>query len=150
MTNTPMIALALAQAKAGKALPLYEHECERLAKELLALLAERDALAAKAPMERKLREYKGVTYRDGKFCIGLGRYSNAVSFVWFHRDAFGDEDVAHLIALRDDPYEPIETVEAVLRELANEGDYHRRDASVGAYATRLRAAVAAEMAQGEG
>ena len=140
MTEYPKIQKVLRDCEdhpASHYVFLLEADAKReLATELRALLAERNALqaqlAAKAP-GRKLREYKGVTYRDGKFCIGLGKYTDAVAFVWFHRDMFGDEDIAHLLALKSDPYEPVETVEEVLRELA-----------IANYATRLRAAVEAE------
>lgn len=121
-------------------------------KEVDALLAERDALAAKAPMERKLREYKGVTYRGGSWHYRDMSAFMASALISGYCDTFTDADHAAIYALREQPYEPIESVEDVLREMYNVlgaskivlPEFHEE------VVDRLRAAVAAEMAQGEG
>lgn len=109
--------------------------------ELRALLAERDALKAKVPTPvRKLREYKGVTYAGGRWWFKGLSYDKAARVIAIVC-SFTDADHAAIYALREQPYEPVETVEDVLREMC---DYSRRLENVPKYAARLRAAVAAE------
>ena len=116
--------------------------------ELRALLAERDALKAKAQPVRKLREYKGVTYdpMQGQYVNGgLWRFDGSdyetVALLIHQNDFdFTDADHAAIYALRDDPYKPVETVEDIVRDVVRCGTMDFIDS----YATRLRAAVAAE------
>lgn len=88
-----------------------------LATELRALLAERDALAAKLTPVRKLREIKGVTYSDDVWWL-RGVSFGSVSLLVNLRggEGFTDADHAAIYALREQPYEPVETVEEVFRE----------------------------------
>ncbi|MFN9086709.1 MAG: hypothetical protein ACK5W7_04190, partial [Gemmatimonadaceae bacterium] len=79
-----------------------------LATELRALLAERDALKAKAPPARKLREYKGVTFRDGKWWVrdsaihaeprGHVGHSSVANLLFFLHTSFTDADHAAIYA----------------------------------------------------
>ena len=86
-----------------------------LATELRALLAERDALAAKlTPPVRNLREVK----------IGLTRYRvsdgvlQAIGFngQWAKVGSILPQDAAAIADLYANPFEPVETVEEVFRE----------------------------------
>ena len=130
-----------------------------LATELRALLAEREKLADEnetlrnwlpTPPTRKLREYKGVTYEDGAFRVVLGgnkwAFQTVAALIAGFPNSFTDADHAPIYALKDDPYEPVETVEDVLHEMYNAlgaseiilPEYHEE------VITRLRAAFAAE------
>ncbi|MFN9203587.1 MAG: hypothetical protein ACK6DP_11020 [Gemmatimonas sp.] len=134
------------------------HKARDLATELRALLADRDALKAKAPPARKLREYKGVTFRDGKWWVrdsaihaeprGHVGHSSVANLLFFLHTSFTDADHAAIYALREQPYEPAQTVEDVVRGIIDGSTMCR--ASLAQTCARLRAAVAAEMAQGEG
>ena len=101
-----------------------KHTARDLATELRALLADRDAWKAKAEARpeapgRRLRAYKGVTYRDGAWYTPDGkRYEMASGVVWNKSVTLSltDLDIPALLALRDDPYEPVETLEDVVRE----------------------------------
>jgi len=147
MTEYPTIDWVCKDTDAG--ILLNSADRLKLATELRTLLAERDALAAKAPMERKLREYKGVTYRGGSWHYRDTSAFMASALISGYCDTFTDADHAAIYALRDDPYEPVETVNDILVDFA-------RDLSTGrvvfhdTFVTRIRAAVAAEKAQGEG
>jgi hypothetical protein len=126
--------------------PMYVTREQRLklATELRALLAERDALKAKAQPVRKLREYKGIVYDPGceKWRDGPVHFNRAVDAVAC-RHPLTDADHAAIYALKSDPYEPVETVEAVLAEVIGKV-LDRESVSKASYATRFRAAVAAE------
>ena len=95
--------------------------------------------AAPQPV-RKLREYKGVTYRDGKWWLRDKRFHSVANLLFFRHESFTDADHAAIYALREQPYEPVETVEDVLLDVVElwDSDTLKR------YAARLRAAVAAE------
>ncbi len=81
--------------------------------------AQRELAALKAPTpSRRLREYKGVTYRDGRWHIAEMPFDNAFTLMYWYSE-FVDADHAALLALRDDPYEKVETLEAVLEAWAN-------------------------------
>jgi hypothetical protein len=71
---------------------------------------------------RRFREYKGVTYRDGKWWYHqkLSSYTSAVQACYHFIGLASDEDHAALLALRDDPYEPVETLEDVIKRARNE------------------------------
>jgi hypothetical protein len=99
-------------------------------------------------MERKLREYKGVTYRGGSWHYRDTSAFMASALISGYCDTFTDADHAAIYALRDDPYEPVEPVEDIVRGIINGESMCR--ASLAQVSARLRAAVAAEMAQGEG
>ena len=123
-----------------------------MGREMASVVAERDALKAQQPkVERKLREYKGVTYRDGQWWHNDLDYSAAVS-ICHYGDGLHDADFPAIYALKDDPYEPVETVEEVLRD-AMRACYLSGGATiaemVSKYATRLRAAFAAEQGGAE-
>ncbi len=102
----------------------------RLATELRALLAERERLAGqvteweghaqtyeagmvaaqrelaalKAPAPRRLREHKGVTYRDGRWHIEGKPFDNAFTLMYWYAE-FVDADHAALMLLKEQPYE---------------------------------------------
>ena len=150
MTEYPMIQKVLHQCDSYPA-SQYVYLSEALAKsalatELRALLAERDALKAKVPPPvRKLREHKGVTYEEQYPANSYWRYKGegwpSASALIAQWDAtFTDADHAPIYALRDDPYKPVETVEDIVRDVVRCGTMDFIDS----YATRLRAAVAAE------
>jgi hypothetical protein len=87
-----------------------------VATELRALLSERDALAAQAEARpeapgRRLREYKGVTYRDGAWCRGDQRFGTAAHVITADDSDCTDADHAELLALRDDPWQDAGTLE---------------------------------------
>ena len=107
--------------------------------ELRALLAERDALKAKVtPPVRKLREYYSETiktsYRVRDGVLELLHNQG----VWAAPTAINVKDFSAVADLMCDPYEPVETVEDVLREMEQQPD------SASSFVDRLRAAVAAE------
>ena len=113
-----------------------------------ALLAHpRPRVGVTTPV-RKLREYKGVTYdpMQGQYVNGgLWRFDGSdyetVALLIHQNDFdFTDADHAAIYALRDDPYKPVETVEDIVRDVVRCGTMDFIDS----YATRLRAAVAAE------
>jgi hypothetical protein len=54
---------------------------------------------------RRLREYKGVTYRDGRWHMEGTPFDNAFTLMYWYAE-FVDADHAALLALRDDPWEP--------------------------------------------
>jgi hypothetical protein len=86
-----------------------------------------------------LREYKGVTYRDGKWWFRELSYDKAARLIAIVC-GFTDTDHAALLALRDDPYEPVPTLEAVVQswyeaEIADAPEMDTNDLCV-----RLRAA----------
>jgi hypothetical protein len=108
-----------------------------LAIELRAVLAEREWLAAQwdahqnakndatqprdafgiqgASHQRRLRSYKGVTYREGKWCHP-SHMSQANVYLALSANFNNPTDADHaaLLALRDDPFEPVETLEAII------------------------------------
>ena len=140
--KTPMIDLVIAHPATFQHRTTYTGKA--LATELRAVLAERDRLAGevteweghaqtfeagmvaaqrelaalKAPAPRRLREYKGVTYRDGRWHIAETPFDNAFTLMYWYAE-FVDADHAALLALRDDPWMPVETLEAVLEAWAN-------------------------------
>ncbi len=124
--TTPMIDALLAHCDKYPSNAWYFTEpgikARDVAAELRDLLAERDALKAKldaqTPPPRRLREYKGVTYREGKWHALGHTFASAVS-VCSIIDYATDADHAALLALRDDPYEPVETVEQIIEAALN-------------------------------
>jgi hypothetical protein len=76
------------------------------------------------PPVRKLRPYKGVTYRDGAFRHDseLNGAINAVTACSFWIVQATDADHAALLALRDDPWEKVETLEEVVKRVADACD----------------------------
>ncbi len=111
---------------------------------MTALLAEIDALKAKGdaqtpPQPRRLREYKGVTYREGEWYKEglLGGIKNVFNALYCFFAAATDDDYRALLALRDDPYEPVETLESVVDKWWEELVGSAVD--VPALCTRLRA-----------
>lgn len=150
MSATPMIDHVLASYGF---LFMLEADRKALATELRALLAERDALAAKLPTPvRKLREYKGIVYDPGckKWRDGPVHFNRAVDVVVRRHLPIADH--AAIYALRDDPWERILSVEDVLLgivESVRDG-YAVKVEDAAAY---LRAAVAdspAPLANGGG
>ena len=116
--------------------------------------SERDGLQAKlTPPTRKLREYKGVTYRHGKWWHGHFPFASAARVISNSAANVTDGDHAAIYALKDDPYLPVETVEEVLVGFALWLEEHNNchDTMERApFVTRLRAAVLAEPTRGEG
>lgn len=122
--ETPMVNAMLAYADSNPASVWYftSAGCKAcvIADELRALLAERDAWKAKAalvPPVRKLREVKGVTFdaSGGDFPwrykdMGWATLAGLIESV---ATPFTDADHAAIYALKDDPYEPVETLEDV-------------------------------------
>jgi hypothetical protein len=62
---------------------------------------------------RRLREYKGVTYRDGAWFLGIECSSNVYRALSEFITMPTEADHAALLALRDDPEEPVETLESI-------------------------------------
>ncbi len=99
--------------------------------------AER-ALPGGTTPPRRLRPYKGVTYREGVFVDASGDdWEFAASVIANNLGTFTDADHAALLALRDDPYEPVETLEDVVDKWWEELVGSAVD--VPALCTRLRA-----------
>jgi hypothetical protein len=74
---------------------------------------------AQRPAARRLREYKGVTYREGGYCYlnGDATTPDAVTACrWWLGVSATDADHAALLALRDDPFVQVETLEDVVNE----------------------------------
>lgn len=60
---------------------------------------------------RKLREYKGVTFKDGHWRHSDGdSHSTAASLIVVNRQTLTDEDHAELMRLKAEPYEPVPKV----------------------------------------
>ena len=70
---------------------------------------------------RRLREYKGVTYRDGSWYFKDLSYAYAASVIAFYFGDFDDADHAELLALRDDPEYPCETLEEIVCDALSYG-----------------------------
>jgi hypothetical protein len=66
--------------------------------------AQRELAALKAPAPRRLREYKGVTYRDGRWHIAGKPFDNAFTLMYWYAE-FVDADHAALMLLKEQPYE---------------------------------------------
>ena len=65
-------------------------------------------------MSKKLREYKGVTYDDGKYRY-CGTYGiSAASLIAVFPCTFSDDDHAELMRLKAEPYEPTPTLEEIV------------------------------------
>ncbi len=126
------------------------------------VLAENVALKAQQPKApvRKLREVKGVTYLDGFWVDADGcKWEGASGVIWNNnlrnprqkQGELTDADFLAIYALKDDPYEPVETVEEVLREMY--GLFGVSMIAMPKYhedvITRLRAAFAAEQGGAE-
>lgn len=77
-----------------------------MGREMASVVAERDALKAQQPkVERKLRAYKGVTYRDGKWWDAHVFFTHAYAVLNWDRRKWTDDDHAPLMALKAQPYE---------------------------------------------
>ena len=63
---------------------------------------------------RTLREYNGVTYRDGLFHFGTMKYKTAAFLIAENR--LTDDDHAPLMDLKKEPYEPLPKLEDVVRQ----------------------------------
>lgn len=118
-----------------------------------SVLKHVEDLAKPTPPVRKLREVKGVTYRDGFWVDADGcKWEGASGVIWNNnlrnprqkQEELTDADFPAIYALKDDPYEPVETVEVVLEEFANVTNWDKRGNMVSAIAARIRAAVIAE------
>jgi len=162
-TQYPFIKLAAEWEAKHHAL---RTQIAEMGREMASVVAERDALKAQQPkVERKLREVKvvgcGIAHAvafDGKEFVfnnanGLKhKHSRFIYMVTYH-DAVNwtDNIIAQCLALKDDPYEPVETVDEVLQEMYNVlgaskiviPEYHED------VITRLRAAFAAEQGGAE-
>ena len=149
----PLIEKILVDADANSAIFAWPSETVRqVAAELRALLTERDALKAAQPKPpvRKLREVKGVTYQDGRWWYNDFDYRTVSSLIARWNVTFTDADHAAIYALKADPFEPVESVEDVLRD-AMRSSFVCGGAitpeMVAKFAARLRAACAAEGAR---
>lgn len=137
----------------------------KMGREMASVVDERDALKAQQPkVERKLREVKvvvcGIAHAvafDGKEFVfnnanGLKRKYMTLSEMVTYHDAVNwtDNIIAQCLALKDDPYEPVETVDEVLKEFLVWGyKQGMTDANTRApWCTRLRAACAYEVPRG--
>ncbi len=121
-----------------------------LARELRALFAVEERLAAlTAPPERRLREHKGVAYRDGEWWWCDTPWPTAAMLIHYKSNTFTDDDHAALLALKAQPYEAAEdkVVERVAR-FARETENEWNDAAYGIAlekcAADLRAIMRAE------
>ena len=69
----------------------------------------------------KLREYKGVTYREGVFVDASGDdWEFAASVIANNLNSFTDTDHTALMDLKNNPYEPIQTLEYVVEKWSKE------------------------------
>lgn len=96
---------------------------------------------------RVLREVKGVTYRDERFYHRKSRYVRVVDLMAHFPSTFTDADHAAIYALKDDPYEPVETVKDALIAFTQEWNVafdNDLDLVIDTFTHRLRAAVLAE------
>lgn len=121
--TTPMLDRVLSHENPASLLGyLLMRERTQLVDELRALLAERDELQAKVDAQiapRRLRSYKGVTYRDAAWYTPDGkRYEMASGVVWNKSVTLSltDLDIPALLALRGDSYQPVETFEDVVED----------------------------------
>jgi hypothetical protein len=142
MSKTPIIDDILATHEQGFVFrgPM---DMPRLATELRAVLAERERLAGEvteweghaqtyeagmvaaqrelaalrtpAP-PRRLREYKGVTYRDGKWDNGVWWCANVHNALAKMFDDPTEKDYLWLLDLQANPYAPVETLEEVVEK----------------------------------
>jgi hypothetical protein len=82
-------------------------------------LEEQVAALTPAPKERKLREYKGVVFREGCWCLDARRrrYQRVSDLIYHNAPTFSDDDHAPLLALRADPYEPAVDMRAAVAEV---------------------------------
>jgi len=110
---------------------------------LRALLAERDALKAPTP-QRRLRENKGVQYRDGKWHWQGFSFHHAAFCIASWPTHGDDADHAALLALRDDPWEKVETLEDVVLDWWRNWDGEDGESARNALCTRLRAWLATQ------
>jgi hypothetical protein len=111
--------------------------------EVDAIIAERDALKAVATPTppRRLREYKGVTYKGGKWYYCDAWAMSAASLIYSFPGKFTDADHAALLALRDDPWETLEEVVMALHtQLTNQHSSHTRTL-LDEFIPRIRAAA---------
>ena len=152
-TQYPSIHQILGYAETGTEIYKWSKQnVALLAAEIHALIAERDALKAQQPKvpERKLREYtsvaSGARYRVDN---GVIEFWDGHNSLWREPHAVNVLDVVPLSELVESPYEPVETVEEVLRAYSSDiiDAWHKGGYSepcVKAYVTRLRAAATAE------
>ena len=139
----------------------YRLRLDDVMKEVDAIIAERDALRTEVARyidtlqtlegvpPRRLREYKGVTYRDGTWRYDKdprGVYVRVVDLISIRKDDFTDADHAALLALRDDPWEKVETLEEVVTTWhdAHFMSHSKRPAQLEDLCTRIRAWLAAQ------
>lgn len=118
----------------------YRRGINMLANEIRAL----QALAATAVLPvRKRREVKGVTYQTDAWCLGAEKWTSVSRLIAWCSEGdttITDEDHAALYALKDDPYEPVDTLVQVVMSILNDaadGETH----SVRTYVARIRAAI---------
>lgn len=149
-TQYPFIKLAAEWEAKHHAL---RTQIAEMGREMASVVAERDALKAQQPKapERKLREVNGATYQDGRWWYKNFSYRTVCSLIAQWNVTFTDADFPAIYALKDDPYEPVETVDEVLKEFLVWGyKQGMTDANTRApWCTRLRAAFAAEQGGAE-
>jgi hypothetical protein len=138
--NTPIIDDILATHEQGFDFRGWV-DMGKLATELLALRAERDALKTTPTPPRRWRECKGVTYRDGFWWYDHQQYPAVASLIWVNNAVFTDADHAALLALRDDPWE---TLEDVVREWLRSHHFRVETEPFADLCTRLRAHLATQ------
>lgn len=124
-----------------------------MGREMASVVAERDALKAQQPKppERKLREVRFGGY-DDLYRWNDGRLEAKVGYPehWAVQGRIRTEWLDEVNELRANPYEPVETVEEVLKEFLVWGyKQGMTDANTRApWCTRLRAAFQHELAGG--
>jgi hypothetical protein len=108
-------------------------ECEQFATELRALLVERDVLKATttpprdaygiqgALLPRRLREVKGVSYDNGAWVRKGNRWTVLSALIDRAYPDLTDADHAAIYALKDDPWEKVETLEEVVNKWYESG-----------------------------
>ena len=92
------------------------------------------------PAARRLREYKGVTYQDGAFHYSAHwspRFSAIRACVDFICTA-DDADHAALLDIKANPYEPVETLEDVVREWLRSHSFRVENEPFTDLCTRIR------------
>lgn len=91
---------------------------------------------------RRLRAYKGVTYRDGEWWFCGAHAKRVASLIHSAPSTFDDDDYEPLLALRDETWEPVETLEVVVTQWWDDDHQCGPDEFLADLCTRVRAWLA--------
>jgi hypothetical protein len=102
---------------------------------------------------RRLRDYRGIVFRDGLFYYrdgDAGTVDALTACRYWIGVAATDDDHAELLALRDNPEEPVETLEDAMNEFAlvsGGSGWSNSSSTLAAWIKRIRAVVLATQPQ---